>query len=56
MDKPLDRAKIEKMISGSLKDCIHQHGPITRNNIGSASKRIFFQLKAEGYLKNNQEK
>lgn len=30
-----------KIINGALKDCIRNHGPITKEWIGSASKRIY---------------
>lgn len=30
-----------KIINGALKDCIKSHGPITKEWVGSASKRIY---------------
>jgi len=33
-----------KRISGALKSTIKEHGPITKNNISSAAKRIFGSL------------
>lgn len=36
--------KIQKNISGSLKDCIKQHGEITKQNMNSACKRIVRNL------------
>jgi uncharacterized membrane-anchored protein YjiN (DUF445 family) len=39
-----------KRISGALKQTIHAHGPITKEFIGSATKRIY------GSLLNNEKK
>lgn len=36
--------KLEKLIAGALKDTINMHGPITRDKIGSAVKRIIGSL------------
>jgi len=33
-------------IVGALRDCINQHGPITKEDIGSAAKRIIGQIKS----------
>jgi hypothetical protein len=30
-----------QVVTGSLQDCIKQHGPITKEFIGSAAKRIY---------------
>lgn len=46
----MGRDKVERMISGSLRSCIHSHGPITHEWIGSATKRIYSQLKADYHL------
>lgn len=42
----LKRTKINdtKKISGALKQCINSHGPITKQYIGSATKRIYGSL------------
>lgn len=40
-----DRAKLEKQIAGALRSTIDAHGPITREWIGSATKRIISLLK-----------
>jgi hypothetical protein len=39
-----DRPRVERAIAGALQSCIHSHGPIHRNLIGSASKRIYKAL------------
>jgi len=44
----------EKAISGALRDCINQHGNITKHTIGSASKRIRGNL--YNIIQENQEK
>ena len=33
-----------KRINGSLKSCINAHGPITKQLLGSASKRVYGSL------------
>ena len=47
--KKLSRKKIAliKRINGALKQTIHAHGPITKEFIGSASKRIYGALLEE---------
>jgi len=40
-----DRSTIESEIAGAIKDTIHTHGPITKSNMVSATKRIFAALK-----------
>jgi len=43
--RQLDRnRRLEKIVRGALRDTIKVHGPITKNYIGSAMKRIFGQL------------
>ena len=42
-DKP--RLIEEKVIKGAIKDTINSHGPITRELLGSAAKRIQAQLR-----------
>jgi hypothetical protein len=37
--------QLEREISGALKNTIDSHGPITRELIGSASKRIAGQIR-----------
>lgn len=41
-----DRAKLERQIAGVLRSTIDAHGPITREWVGSAAKRVISQLKA----------
>ena len=33
-----------KTVEGWLRGCIHDHGPITNENVASASKRIWGQM------------
>jgi hypothetical protein len=40
-----NRSKFERGISGALKSTIHAHGPITKDWISSASKRIIATIK-----------
>jgi len=51
-----DKTLETKRISGALKQAINAHGPITKELIGSATKRIYGSLLADknaysGYLK-----
>lgn len=39
------RSLLERMVQGALTDCIHQHGPITKQWLGSASKRVISAIK-----------
>ena len=39
-----DKSRESKRISGALKQTIHAHGPITKELIGSATKRIYGSL------------
>ena len=39
--KPREFIMTTKIISGALKNCIRDHGPITKDWIGSAAKRIY---------------
>lgn len=39
-----EKKKISKKISGGLKQAINAHGPITKELIGSATKRIYGNL------------
>jgi hypothetical protein len=53
--KKLERKKKNeiKKISGALKQTINAHGPITKELIGSASKRIFgslLEVKKESFI------
>lgn len=41
-----DRARLERMISAALRQCIDAHGPIDKAWIGSAAKRISGALKS----------
>jgi hypothetical protein len=40
-----ERSAVERSICGALKASIHNHGPITKENISSAAKRVIGQLK-----------
>jgi hypothetical protein len=35
-----------RVVLGALKDTINQHGPIDKNLIGSAAKRVVAQIEA----------
>lgn len=37
-------------MSGALKSTIAAHGPITPNEVGSATKRIVAQMETEGWV------
>lgn len=39
-----DRAGLRRAISGALKDAISSHGPVTRDNVHSAVKRVVGQI------------
>ena len=39
-----NRSKIIRQLNGGLKWAIKEHGPITKENYGSASKRIYVVL------------
>jgi hypothetical protein len=41
-----DRAKFERRVAGALRSTIDAHGPITKQWIGSATKRIVSEIKA----------
>ena len=40
-NKPRVFTMTQKIITGALRDCIRNHGPITKEWIGSAAKRIY---------------
>jgi hypothetical protein len=42
MSTPLERA-----VSGALRSAIDAHGPITKQNLGSAVKRVVSQIEAQ---------
>lgn len=46
------RSQLERVVAGALKSCINDHGPIRRDNLGSASKRVLAQLK--GFVNNRR--
>lgn len=50
MKDQLLQARIEKRIAGGLRSCINDHGPITKEFIGSAAKRIRISLENNGFL------
>jgi hypothetical protein len=39
-----NRSAIERQIAGALRSCIHAHGPITAQTLGSAAKRVYSQV------------
>jgi hypothetical protein len=39
---------LERLIGGALRSAIHDHGPITLQRIGSATKRVLGQLRNVG--------
>lgn len=43
----IDDAKLEKIIAGALRSTINVHGPITKNLLSSAAKRVRGEVKAE---------
>lgn len=46
MEIPLQqRARLERMINGALRDAINAHGPITEQNLSSTSKRVISMIK-----------
>ena len=42
-----NRSKIERIIADGLRHAISDHGPVTKEWIGSATKRIYARLKVE---------
>ena len=44
--RPMDRLRLDRLVTGSLKDAIHVHGAITPERIGSAAKRMAGQIHA----------
>lgn len=45
------RGELERLIKQGLKQCIHDHGDINKNHLGSASKRIASRiLKGETFI------
>lgn len=50
-----DRAAVERQIVGALKSTIDAHGPITRENVSSAAKRIVSELKAKERMDANAQ-
>jgi hypothetical protein len=42
------KGALRRLISGALRSCINEHGPITKNEVGSAAMRIESQLR--GYI------
>lgn len=41
-----EHQRLLKVINGALKSAIHDHGPITKEMMGSASKRVVGALKS----------
>lgn len=50
-----NRSDVEKIIAGALKSTINVHGPITPEWIGSASKRIYGQLRGLAKLQRKEQ-
>jgi len=40
-----DRAKLERRIAGALRSTVDAHGPITKQWVGSAAKRVVSEIK-----------
>jgi hypothetical protein len=40
------RSSVERQIAGALRDAINQHGPLTAQTLGSATKRVYKTLHA----------
>jgi hypothetical protein len=40
----IDLKLLKSMVNGALRQCINEHGPITKNSIPSAEKRIANQI------------
>ena len=38
--RPMDHDRLLRVVSGALKDAIESHGPITKDSVPSAAKRI----------------
>jgi hypothetical protein len=47
---PDEDARFERIVAGTLRSAIHDHGPISADRIGSAVKRILGALKGESRL------
>jgi hypothetical protein len=47
----IPEAQLNKIVCGALKSTINDHGPITKNMLGSAAKRVIGEIKS--YLKGN---
>lgn len=45
------RSLLERIIAGQLQSCIDAHGPITREHVHSASKRVIAAIKAWNKLR-----
>jgi len=41
------RSPIEKRIVSAIVSAVDAHGPVTRDNVSSAAKRVYSELKAE---------
>ena len=48
MPAPTDSDALLRVVTGALRACINDHGPITAEHIGSAAKRIVGSLKNVG--------
>lgn len=52
----VDRPQLERLLAAGIKSCIHDHGPITKELIGSATKRIIFAIRAHNkYIRDIHE-
>jgi hypothetical protein len=46
--REIDRKRLERLLAGAMKSCIDAHGPIDRDHVSSASKRMIGLLKQNG--------
>jgi hypothetical protein len=46
-EKLFEIGHLERIVSGGLISCIKAHGPVTRNFVGSATKRIAQNLRGQ---------
>jgi len=45
LTKPFQPDALQRLVNGALKDCVSVHGPITKNLISSASRRVVGQIR-----------
>jgi len=51
-----DRSSVESRLAGALKNTIYAHGPITKDWVASAAKRMYGQLKGMAREQHRREK